>query len=92
MKYPFEITNYALMASFGKILPCKDYLWDKEKGVVGIATGLIGTFEIPSFKVYSPEGDIVNYQLARLLLDGAIFDSFKKLKPLYNADPKIIRP
>lgn len=31
------------------------------------------------------------YQIARMLLDGTILPSFKQLKSLYNADPKIIR-
>lgn len=39
------------MASFGKILPVKNYVWDRDKGIAGIATGLLGQFEIPSFKV-----------------------------------------
>ena len=80
MKFPFEVTNYAMMASFGKVNPCKEYLWDKEMGLVGMSTGELGTFEIPPFKVVNVEGDIRNYQIAKFLLDGAIFSSFKKLK------------
>lgn len=42
MKYPFEVRNYALMAGFGKVNPCKEYLWDKKIGLVGVANGVLG--------------------------------------------------
>lgn len=91
MKYPFEVRNYSLMASFGKVNPCKDYLWDSKVGLVGVSTGVLGEWEIPPFKVYDVTGDIKYFQIARMLLDGTIFSSMKKLAALLNANPKICR-
>jgi len=91
MKYPFEVRNYALMASFGAVNPCKEFIWQRNAGLVGVATGTLGQWEIPPFRVYDIPGDAKYYHVARLFLDGTIFSSMKKLRSLYNADPKSCR-
>lgn len=56
-----------------------------------MAKATLGTWEIPQFMVYPVTNQIQYYEIGRMLLEGTILPAFKQLKPLYNADLKIIR-
>ena len=75
MRYPFKVTNYELLSTFGTVKETTDYMWDSDR-VVAKALGQVHGWEIPNLVVRDLKAEGKYYAFARMLLAGDVIPSF----------------
>ena len=90
MRYPFPVTNYELLASFGQINPPTEFVWRKGQ-LAGLSTGVIYGWEIPNLFVGDVPEELRYVLVARFLLEGKVFEPMKALEKYLKAPTSIVK-